>query len=295
MKSQKMMVLSLIVFSGMATGQEVLREISWEELRTQGKLRVGQVVETNRAAGLEYLKVENSQGEARTFAVLSMREPGITASSYAVTGKVRYEDVEGAGYLEMWNHFPDGSKYFSRTLADSGQLQSLQGSSDWRSFALPFHMGEGTDMRPVELELNVVLPGRGTVYLGPLELVQYVKAGGASLGGRGGAWWDDRTAGVVGGIAGSLIGLTGGLIGLLAWMGKARGLVLLLLTLLSVVGVTSLVFGLTAVVLSQPYRVYYPLLLLGCVCTIVPIFARGSVRRRFEEIELRKMKAMDTA
>ncbi|MHC4618664.1 MAG: hypothetical protein ACYTEQ_13035 [Planctomycetota bacterium] len=295
MKSRKIIVLSLIVFSGTATGQELLREIRWGELRKQGKLRVGQLVETNRGAGLECLKVENSQSQSQTFAILSISGPGITSSSYAVTGKVRYEAVEGTGYLEMWNYFPDGGRYFSRTLDDSGQMQSLQGSSDWRAFTLPFYIGEAMDTRPSKLELNVVLPGRGTVYLSPMELVQYVKAGGASLAGRGGAWWDDRTAGVVGGIAGSIIGLVGGVIGLLSGIGKCRRLALSLLTLLSVVGVLSLVFGLTAVVLSQPYGVYYPLLLLGCVCTVVPILARRSVRRRFEEIELRKIKAMDAA
>ncbi|MHC4623274.1 MAG: hypothetical protein ACYS4W_05160 [Planctomycetota bacterium] len=197
MNSQRIIVLSLTVFSAAAAGQQVLREISWEELRKQGKLRVGQVVETNRAVGLEHL--------------------------------------------------------------------------------------------------NVASPGRGTVYLSPLELVQYAKAGGPFLAGRGGAWWDDRTAGIAGGIAGSIVGLLGGVTGLLAGIGKGRRLVLFLLTLLSLIGGASLAFGLTAVVLSQPYRVYYPPLLLGCLCTILPVFTRGPVRRRFEEIELRKMKAMDAA
>ncbi|HUW20410.1 MAG TPA: hypothetical protein VMW16_14020 [Sedimentisphaerales bacterium] len=276
-----------------SSGEEVVREISWAQMQNQGKLTVGQVIETNRAAGLEQLKVENPQSESRTFAILSISEPGITSSSYAVTGQVRYEAVEGTGYLEMWNYFSDGGKYFSRTLADSGQMQSLHGSSDWRDFTLPFYIGEATDMRPTKLEFNVVLPGRGTVYLSPLELVQYVSAGGPLLAGRGRAWWDDRTAGVVGGLAGSIVGLVGGVIGLLSGIGKGRRLVLFLLTLLSLIGGVSLVFGLTAVVLSQPYGVYYPPLLLGGICTIVPTGLRGTIRRRFEEIELRKMKAMD--
>jgi hypothetical protein len=70
---------------------------------------------------------------------------------------------------------------------------------------------------------------------------------------------------------------------------------LFVLTLLTAFGIVCLGFGLAAVVLSQPYAVYYPLLLLGFLCTLLPIGVRGTVRRRFEKIELRKMKAMDAA
>lgn len=293
MKSRAILVLSVALCTCTVSAEEVLREISWLELRDQGELSVGEVIEANDSVPFERLKVDNSVGVPQTFAVLSISEPGITSSRYAITGKVRYEDVEGIGYLEMWSYFSDGGTYFSRTLDTSGPLQRLTGSCDWRSFRLPF-FAEGTKARPIKLELNLVFQ-RGTVYLSPLEVVQYEKAGGPFLASRGAAWWDDRTAGIVGGIMGSIIGLTGGLIGLLATMGKARRVALFLLTVLSAIGVLSVLFGLAALVLSQPYSVYYPLLLLGCICTIVPIFVRGSVRRRFEEIEFRKMKAMDVS
>jgi hypothetical protein len=109
------------------------------------------------------------------------------------------------------------------------------------------------------------------------------------------AWRDGRTAGMLGGVAGSIIGLIGGLIGVLGGLGKARRLVMSLLTFLSGVGVVCLVLGLGALVLSQPYGAYYPLLLLGFTCAIVPTALRGTVRRRFEAIELRRMKAMDVS
>ena len=51
-----------------------------------------------------------------------MEAPAVTGDSYAITGKVAYEGVEGDGYLEMWSVFPDGSRYFSRTLDDAGPL-----------------------------------------------------------------------------------------------------------------------------------------------------------------------------
>jgi hypothetical protein len=81
-----------------------------------------------------------------------------------VSGKVRYNDVEGDAYLEMWNHMPDGSKYISRTLADFGPMRQIQGTSDWRTFELPFYLME---LKPesVTLEINVVMPGKGTIEL----------------------------------------------------------------------------------------------------------------------------------
>jgi hypothetical protein len=59
---------------------------------------------------------------------------------------------------------PDGSRYFSRTLADSGTMQKIQGSSDWRTFELPFYLME---LKPesVTLDISVVMPGKGTIEL----------------------------------------------------------------------------------------------------------------------------------
>jgi hypothetical protein len=57
----------------------------------------------------------------------------------------------------------------------------------------------------------------------------------------------------------------------------------------------SLVAGLVAVSLSQPYAVYYPLLLCGAIFVLVLGLNYRTVRRRFEEIELRKMESMDAS
>ena len=110
------------------------------------------------------------------------------------------------------------------------------------------------------------------------------------------AWWSDRTAGYVGGIAGSAIGLISGLIGALIGMGKARRLAFSLVYGIFIFGVISLVLGIAAVILSQPYAVYYPLLLLGLMSPIIAIIfgsLRNLIRKRYEEIELRKIDAMD--
>jgi len=45
--------------------------------------------------------------------------------------------------------------------------------------------------------------------------------------------------------------------------------------------------------LGQPYAVYYPLLLIGLIGTVVPAGVYPALKRRYEEVELRAMRAMD--
>jgi hypothetical protein len=126
------------------------------------------------------------------------------------------------------------------------------------------------------------------------------------IGGYGGnAWWDDQTAawfgGIGGGIVGSVIGLMGAAIGILAGAGIARKVCLALMGVMFVFGLAGLALallgGLAALVFSQPYAVYYPLLLigtiLGLVCTILPAIGFRSIKQRYEQKELQKMHAMD--
>jgi hypothetical protein len=259
--------LSLLLVPPAVFAGEVLRELSGSELR-----------------------VVNDQGQPRLVTVLRIEAPGISKGRYAITGQVRHERVDGTAYLEMWSHFPDGSRYFSRTLATVGPLRGLTGSSDWRRFVIPFFNQEG-GAPPARLELGVMLPGRGTVHLGALRLVQY-DPGEDPLAGDG-QWWGDRFAGWLGGIGGLAVGVLGAVIGWLTSAGRARGLALGLLKALMLTGGMMLIVGVAALFLGQPYAVYYPLLLIGGISTVVAAGVFPTARRRYEEIELRKITAMD--
>ena len=118
--------------------------------------------------------------------------------------------------------------------------------------------------------------------LGPLHLVEL-----------GGGWWDDRTAGVMFGSMGGVLGCLGGLMGTLCSAGRGRGFVMGSLRFLLVVGIVSAIAGVAALAVAQPYAVTYPLLLMGLLCTSLSLGLMGTVRRRFEQLELRKMSAMD--
>ena len=45
--------------------------------------------------------------------------------------------------------------------------------------------------------------------------------------------------------------------------------------------------------MSQGYVVYYPLLILGCVGFRVGLASGRVVRRRYSELELRRIRALD--
>jgi ABC-type dipeptide/oligopeptide/nickel transport system permease subunit len=143
---------------------------------------------------------------------------------------------------------------------------------------------------------------RVTLILGLIILIQTAFAVEKSLDGptpqlnkqsNTNAWWTDRMSGLVGGIAGLVVGLTGAAIGTLAGTGIARKVCLSLLGAMLVFGIASLAVGLAALAFSQPYAVYYPLLLLGLLCSVLPAGLFRSIKQQYEQRELRKMNAMD--
>lgn len=283
---------SLIVLaSAVSAGEEQLvRDISWSQLKESGQLLTGEIQPGDPPGPEEYLVIKNDQSLPMTMALVELPDPGITTTQYALTGRVSYEGVTGTGYLEMWNHFPGGGAYFSRTLGQSGPMGSLQGSANWRPFYLPFFSNAEAGA-PSKLEFNLMLPGSGTVKLGPLRLVQYPEGYDPFL--VPGAWWSDRTAGLIGGIGGSICGCLGALIGILSSLGKARRLVISLCVVLIAFGMACLMAGVAAWFVSQPYAVYYPLLLFGVICTAVVGGNLPGIRRRYRQIELRRMTSMD--
>ena len=58
-------------------------------------------------------------------------------------------------------------------------------------------------------------------------------------------------------------------------------------------GLASSAAGLYAWLTSQPYAVYYPLLLCGLLAVLVPGALLVPLRRRYQQLELRRMRAMD--
>jgi len=274
----------------MARAADVLRDISWAELKESGVPLAGTVTPAESPRQGDVLKIENPEDQPKQIMLLELKNPGVTRAAYAIRGQVRCENVKGKSCLEMWNYFPDGGAYFSRTLSETGLMKHLEGTSGWRDFSLPFVITKG-NTRPNRLVLNMVFEGRGTVYLGPLRLEQYDSARQALR--IPGAWWDDQTGGLLGGIMGSVLGCLGGLIGILAGRGRARVVVMELTAAIMFLGMGLLAVGLTALVVGQPYAVWFPTTLGGVISTGVFGGLRPTIRRRYEQQELEQMSAVD--
>jgi len=275
----------VLVFTIAAAGEEELvAEIPWSQRDGQADPNRGEV----QADGT--LLVEGSAADPESVGLAALESPGITKPVYAIRGEVRYSDVSPGTHLEMWSYFPDGGHYYSRTLAGGGLMQSLEGTSSWREFALPFYAKPG-DPPPTKLELNLVLSGPGRVELRPLRLVEY-DAGEDPVRATG-AWWGDRTGGMIGGVLGAVMGCFGALIGTLAGTGRGRSVVLVLLPATGCLGVVLFGMGTVALALGQPYGVFYPLVLTGLIAGILGFALLPGVRRRYEQIELRRMVAID--
>jgi len=97
--------------------------------------------------------------------------------------------------------------------------------------------------------------------------------------------------GLGGGILGGLGGVLGAATGVLAPKGKGRSFILGAFTVMMVIGVGNLVVGLFALFEGQPYGIWYPLVLIGGILTIVLGGLRPVVRKRYEQFEERKIEA----
>lgn len=109
------------------------------------------------------------------------------------------------------------------------------------------------------------------------------------------AWWSPEVAGWMGGIGGSFLGLLGGVLGglagVLAPRGQGRRLVLGLMSAIVVVAAAVLLVGIVAVILGQPYAVWYPCLLFGVIGTGVFGVLIPVIRKRYRHAEQRLLEA----
>jgi hypothetical protein len=111
------------------------------------------------------------------------------------------------------------------------------------------------------------------------------------------AWWTNQQAGLWGGIGGGLFGLLGGvlgtLVGVYAPKGRFKSLVLGLQYGMIGVGAVSLVMGVLALSLHQPYAVWYPLTLLGLLMMAVCGGLLPQVLRTYRQAEQRRLDAQE--
>ena len=109
-------------------------------------------------------------------------------------------------------------------------------------------------------------------------------------------WFEpNRFGALVGAIGGGVGGTLGGLVGAFAgWAvprGKARGVVLGLMGLFFGIGLACLALLVYALIEKQPYGIWFPFALLGSVFTVVFGILRPVMKRRYQQVEQRRIEA----
>jgi len=103
--------------------------------------------------------------EDQTVRLFEVADPGVEDCMLAYRAAMKSEGLTGRAYLEMWCRLPGQGEFFSR-----GLHQALKRSTDWSSYETPFRLKKG--QRPDLIKLNVVVEGRGKVWVRSVELIE---------------------------------------------------------------------------------------------------------------------------
>lgn len=107
------------------------------------------------------------------------------------------------------------------------------------------------------------------------------------------AWFNPGWLGILGAIVGCLGALVGTLAGIFIPKGKAKKLVLGVNTFAFAVGLISLVVGVIAYFLGQPYGIWYGFGLCGLISTFLFGTFFFTFRHEYRKAELRKSMSED--
>jgi hypothetical protein len=284
----------LLLLISSATAQEsqpqqppkTLRVYDWNNLARQQTLP-GEVISMD---GISVLKIENTNDTPQDFLLLKISDPAAIKKASLSYGEMKYENVHdnaitsSSSELKLLSRIPPAAPGGDEHTEEQNAF--LNGTSNWQPFRFIIvgrKAFNGVPTWPTQLEVHLLLAGNGTVYLRPIKLLGVV-----------GSWWSPQQIGLIGGIGGSVIGCFGALLGILVSKGKAHNFVLVTMKISIALGILLTLAGLVAVMLKQPYAVWYALLLPGVILTLVFSLNLPSIQRRYDELEIRRMTSVDT-
>jgi hypothetical protein len=104
----------------------------------------------------------------QTFRLFEIPNPGVERCMLTYRARLKSEGLVGRAYLEMWCQVPGIGESFSRGLDNT-----ISGSSGWATCQTPFFLKAGE--RPDLIRLNLVVEGRGEVFIKDIELTSNTK------------------------------------------------------------------------------------------------------------------------
>ena len=103
--------------------------------------------------------------EAQTIRLFEVPEPQAEQCLLTYRSKLKTDGLAGRAFLEMWCRLPGHGEFFSK-----GLNQVVTGTTDWASYEIPFFLKKG--QRPDLIKLNLVVEGRGKVWLRDVQLLK---------------------------------------------------------------------------------------------------------------------------
>lgn len=79
--------------------------------------------------------------------------------------KIKTKGIEGPVYLEMWCLFPGNGEFFSRN-----PQSAVTGTTNWSTMETVFFLKKGES--PDNVKLNLVINGKGTVWIDDIRLLK---------------------------------------------------------------------------------------------------------------------------
>ena len=282
--------------------EKVLRTYSWQDLLTQHPSPNCEIVSMD---GISVLKIGNTNNAPQEITFLTITDSALLKKAELIALDVKYENVQEelipvtnrfgnrrgpwesavSGSLTLLLHYPPEAQGGDENTNSSSY--DLEGTSNWKpqTFNVGPYPGAERDIFPTQAELKIKLPATGTVYVRPVKLIGYAQR-----------WLSPQLGvviGVVAGIGGAGIGCFGALIGCLVGLGKGRRFVLATTKMFIGLGILLMIAGIIAAACHLPWPAWYSMLLMGFVLAIVFSVNLYPIKRRYDELEIRRMTSMD--
>src|SRR2546428_244346 len=103
--------------------------------------------------------------EQQTIRLFEIQGPQVERCLLTYRAKMKTDSLAGGAYLEMWCRLPGRGEFFSK-----GLQQKASGTTDWASYEIPFSLKK--EERPDLIKLNLVVEGKGKVWLKEVQLLK---------------------------------------------------------------------------------------------------------------------------
>ena len=156
------MKLTLSIFALLAVVASSAYPQDLKKLNLDDASAIGTIIQTDtqvKAEGKASIKITTQW--PTTICLGEVTSLNVENAKLLYKAKVK-SDLDGSAYLELWAHV-GGGQYFSKGMNDV-----VSQKTDWKIIQTPFLFQKG--QRPDKVTLNLVINGKGTVWIDDIVL-----------------------------------------------------------------------------------------------------------------------------